>query len=244
MSSSERLPIGHIIGIKGTTLYIVDRSADHVVLVALAEDGEAAIQALDRLASVDFSGCVHSDGVTVCSKGEVQEGAGLGADTGEPGEAVTTEAPPRIAPRSEAEAAFEAQTPWLEDLAPESFDVNSQAGETYTYTIEMDTSRDVMWFYGWCTATQEQLAQNLDNISLVFTLDGEAVPLDSFVRLEGKFGEQECGLHYALLTDWPPGEHLLTTEITFATAINDGIDDFPAGTHVYEYRVRVEEGNA
>ncbi|TET97282.1 MAG: hypothetical protein E3J30_09300 [Anaerolineales bacterium] len=236
------------LGIKGTTLYIVDRSADRVVVIALAEDGEAAFQALDRLVSVDFSGCVHSDGLTVCSKGEVQKGLGLETDGGEPGqppgEAVTAEAPPRIAPRSEAEAAFEAQTSWLQDLAPESYDVSSQAGDTYTYTIEMDTSQDVMWVYGWCTATQEQLAQNLDNISLVFTLDGKTVPLDSFVRLEGKFGELECRLHYALLTDWPPGEHLLTTEVTFATAINDGFDDFPAGTHVYEYQVHVEEGSA
>ncbi|MCH7588652.1 MAG: hypothetical protein IIC78_11575, partial [Chloroflexi bacterium] len=236
------------LGIKGTTLYIVDRSADRVVVVALAEDGEAVIQALERLASVDFSGCVHSDVVTVCSTGEVQEELELEADGGEPGqppgEAVTTQASPRIAPRSEAEAAFEAQTPWLQDLAPESYDLTSQAGETYTFTIEMDRSQEVLWVYGWCTVTQEQLAQNWENISLVFTLDGEAVPLDSFVRLEDNFGELECRLHYALLADWPSGEHLLTTEVTFASAINDGLDDFPAGMHIFEYQVHVEEGNA
>ena len=236
------------LGIEGTALYVVDRSADRVVVVALAEDGEAAIQALERLASVDFSGCVDNAAVTVCSKDEFQEGLGLEADGDEPGqppgEAVTAEAPPRVAARSEAEAAFEAGTPWLQDLAPESYDLTSQAGESYTYTIQLDGSQEVMWVYGWCTVTQEQLAQNWDNISLVFTLDGEAVPLDSFVRLEDKFGELECRLHYALLADWPSGEHLLTTEVTFATAINDGLDDFPAGTHSYDFRVHVEEGTA
>lgn len=233
------------LGLEGTTLYVVDRSADRVVVVALAEDGEAAIQALERLTSVDFSGCVHGEGVTVCSTDEVQEGLGLEADRDEPGqppgEAVT---PPRVAARSEAEAAFEAQTPWLQELAPETYDLTSQAGETYTYTIEMDRSQEVMWVYGWCTVTQEQLAQNWENISLVFTLDGESVPLDSFVRLEDKFGDLECRMHYALLADWPSGEHQLTTEVTFATAINDGLDDFPAGTHIFEYRVHVEESGA
>ena len=233
------------LGLEGTTLYVVDRSADRVVVVALAEDGEAAIQALERLTSVDFSGCVHGEGVTVCSTDEVQEGLGLEADRDEPGqppgEAVT---PPRVAARSEAEAAFEAQTPWLQELAPETYDLTSQAGETYTYTIEMDRSQEVMWVYGWCTVTQEQLAQNWENISLVFTLDGESVPLDSFVRLEDKSGDLECRTHYALLADWPSGEHQLTTEVTFATAINDGLDDFPAGTHIFEYRVHVEESSA
>ncbi|MCI0805738.1 MAG: hypothetical protein J4N68_02770 [Chloroflexi bacterium] len=233
------------LGLEGTTLYVVDRSADRVVVVALAEDGEAAIQALERLTSVDFSGCVHGEGVTVCSTDEVQEGLGLEADRDEPGqppgEAVT---PPRVAARSEAEAAFEAQTPWLQELAPETYDLTSQAGETYTYTIEMDRSQEVMWVYGWCTVTQEQLAQNWENISLVFTLDGESVPLDSFVRLEDKSGDLECRTHYALLADWPSGEHELTTEVTFATAINDGLDDFPAGTHIFEYRVHVEESSA
>jgi len=110
------------LGLEGTTLYVVDRSADRVVVVAIAEDGEAAIQALERLTSVDFSGCVHGEGVTVCSTDEVQEGLGLEADRDEPGqppgEAVT---PPRVAARSEAEAAFEAQTPWLQELAPETY---------------------------------------------------------------------------------------------------------------------------
>jgi len=231
------------IAIEGTTLFVVDRSADRVVVIALAEDGETAVEALDRLASGDFSGCVDRDGVTVCSTGEVQEGLEVDARGDEseqlPEVSVTPEGPPRIASRSEAEAAFQAQTPWLEALARESYDTTSRAGETYTYTIVMDHSQDVMWVYNWCTATKEQLTENWDNISLVFTLDGEAVPLDSFAALEGNFGEQECQLYYTLLTDWPRGEHVLTTQVTFATTLDDGFDVYAAGTHVYRYQVHV-----
>lgn len=164
----------------------------------------------------------------------------VGAEPEQPPEVgITPEGLPRVASPSETEAAFEAQTPWLEDLADESYDITSQAGETYTYTIAMDFSQDVMWVYSWCATTKEVLTQNWDNISLVFTIDGEEVPLDSFVSLEDSFDELECRMYYTLLTEWPRGEHLLTTEVTFITAINDGLDDYPAGTHVYEYRVYV-----
>lgn len=250
--ADEKEPQGSIeiegmgtLDIKGITLFIVDRSADRVVVVALAGDDETAIGALDRLTSSDFSGCVQGDAVTVCSTGEVQEEPGPGAEddeNGQPsGEGVTPEGPPSIGSLSESEVAFEAQTPWLSSLASESYDITSQAGETYTYTIVMDRSQDVLWVYNWCTATEEQLAQNWDNISLVFTLDGEEVPLDRFVMLEGSFGDVACRMYYALLADWPQGEHALTNEITFAAELDDGFEVYPAGTHVYDYRVTVDQ---
>jgi len=70
-------------------------------------------------------------------------------------------------------------------------------------------------------------------------MNGQTISLD-------KFGEDdesipECMFYYALLTDWPPGEHLLTISVTFEEAINDGIDVYPAGTHIFEYQVTVKE---
>ncbi len=70
------------ITVKGTTLFVVERSADRVVVVVLAENGEAALEALERLASHDFTGCLGNDRVTVCSTGEGEPGAGLGPSTG------------------------------------------------------------------------------------------------------------------------------------------------------------------
>jgi hypothetical protein len=57
--------------------------------------------------------------------------------------------------------------------------------------------------------------------------------------VEGPFVDQECRLYYVLLTDWPSGEHLLTTEVTFATELDDGSDIYPEGTHAYQYDVTV-----
>jgi hypothetical protein len=65
------------IGLEGTSLFVVDETADHLVVIALAEDGTAAIGALEQLAKGDFSSCVMGQSVTVCSTGEVQNGQGL-----------------------------------------------------------------------------------------------------------------------------------------------------------------------
>lgn len=233
--------------LEGTTLFVVDDSPDRVAVIALAEDGEAVINSLDRLAAADFSGCVEADEVTVCSTGEVEAGAGL--DTGpevrpeEPeeapseGEAVVDA--PRIGSQLESEVAFFAGTPWLEELAEESYEDTSQAGQTYEYTIEMEESQNVMWVYGWCAATKERLTDNWDNIGLNFALNEEPVPLDSLVKLESTFDEEECRLYYTLLTEWPSGQHVVTTEVTFTTELDDGFDIYPAGTHSYQYEVTV-----
>jgi hypothetical protein len=72
------------IHITGTSLFIVDHSADNVVVIVLAEDGAMAIQALERLASNDLFGCIQDEAqdyeMAVCSTGQVQDGAGLDAE--------------------------------------------------------------------------------------------------------------------------------------------------------------------
>ena len=233
------------IPLQDTTLFVVHRAADGVSLVVLGEDGDAAMEALDRLTWADFASCVDRDDVTVCSAGEGQEGLGLDERPREEEERATPtpeeEQPsqPRIGSALESEAAMAAGAPWLEELAEESYDETSQAGETYLYTIALESSRDLLWVYGWCTTSQEILEQNWEHIALAFTLNGEDVPLSQFAILETDIEGQVCRLYYALVTDWPRGEHELLTEVTFDTELNDGQDTFPEGTHYYQYLVTV-----
>lgn len=230
--------------IEGSTLFVVDRSVDRVVVIALGEDGDAAVAALERLAYGDFSGCVDRDDVTVCSTGEVEEGVGLdeereGPEEQEEAPEEVEEESPRIGSVLESELALAEGVPWLTELAEEDYDATSQAGETYTYTVTLGESRDVIWMYGWCTTTEELLRQNWQNITLAFTVNGEDVRLDRFAMLESGFEDQHCRLYYALVTDWPQGEHELITEVTFETELDDGTDTYPAGTHWYKHIVSV-----
>jgi len=203
------------------------------------------MSALDRLILADFASCVDRDDVTVCSPGEGEQGMGLDEEPGEE-EGVATPTPeeeqasqPRIGSALESEAAMAAGAPWLEELAEESYDVTSQAGETYLYTVAMESSQDVLWIYGWCASSQEIMEQNWEHIAVVFTLNGEEVPFSQFALWETDLEGLACRLYYAVVTDWPPGEHELHTKITFDTELNDGQDTFPQGTHYYKYLVMV-----
>ena len=66
------------IQVEGTSLFIVDRSGAHVVVVALAEDGQALATAMQNLISGDLSKCVEGEPVTVCSTGATHEESGTG----------------------------------------------------------------------------------------------------------------------------------------------------------------------
>lgn len=229
--------------IAGTTLFVVRRSPERVVVIALAENGDAAMDALDQLAGAAFSPCVESDGVMVCSTGEAAEGGGLDEgheppeEEATPGPEETPQEQPRIGSLLESESALAAGVPWLVELAEESYEETSQAGETYVYTVALDPSQDALWIYGWCATSRELLEQNWEAITLLFTLNDEEVPMSGFAMLESDFEDQECRLYYALVTDWPLGEHDLMTEVTFETELDDGQDIFPAGTHYYQYIV-------
>ncbi len=156
------------------------------------------------------------------------------------GAGVTPLGPPTIAARAEAEAAFEAQTQFLEDLAQESYEDELFEAATRPYTIGFARSRDVIWATGWC-ASAAQYAQNWEIISLTMRLDGENIPLEQFVELEFPSGSNQCRLYYLLLGEWPAGEHLVVTEMSFSSELDDGISDrtYAAGTRVYEYHVYV-----
>lgn len=66
------------IPIEGANLFIIDRTADRLAIIILAEDGEQVIGALERLTTTDFSGCIEgSDTVMICSKGQALDGVGL-----------------------------------------------------------------------------------------------------------------------------------------------------------------------
>jgi hypothetical protein len=73
-----------IIGLEGTTLFVIDRSSERTVVVALAEDSEAAFDGVERLLSHDLAGCVRADAVAICSTGEEQTGLEIETDQESP----------------------------------------------------------------------------------------------------------------------------------------------------------------
>ncbi|MFQ5409424.1 MAG: hypothetical protein ACE5FI_13510 [Anaerolineales bacterium] len=118
---------------------------------------------------------------------------------------------------------------------------NPQPGTTYELVVPLDSGREVLWGFGWCTRTQLQLRDNWDNMELAFKLNGRTVALDQFLVTEQIDVGLGCRNYFVALTEWPVGEHLLTTEVTFNKPLDDGFFEYPRGKFVVEHHVTVSE---
>lgn len=150
----------------------------------------------------------------------------------------------RMLDQDEAQRVAEVQdVPFLAQVAVEQYSAEqlTQAGTTLAYTIYLIESSPLSWGMGWCTASEETLAQNMEHTQYTFFLNGRQVPRNEFVEVEyySERSQAYCHQCYTVLTDWSPGEHLIRTLVEFDQPINDGWDDYAAGTTTYEYRVIV-----
>ncbi|GAB4475465.1 MAG: hypothetical protein Kow00124_16490 [Anaerolineae bacterium] len=156
------------------------------------------------------------------------------------GAGVTPAGPPTVDGTIDLIDRLNASVPFLEDLARESYDEATlgQPG-TFTYTIALPRSREVIGGYFWCTADLDTLEDNWSKIEVSFTLDGEPLAVDdlSFQTVQSQQGP--CHTLAASLKDWPAGEHQFVVEVTFTAPLNDGFTDYPAGTYRYEYTIYV-----
>ena len=166
--------------------------------------------------------------------------------TVEPGGSITFEGGPTVGSVEEAESALDGGAPALEIFASERYDSSelSQAGETYTYTITLDTRQIAIWQTNWCATTEEILKQNLEHTQVEFLVNGEAVSPDNIGAFETRGGDLYCAHFVAVGYDWPEGQIVLEINVTFDELINDGMADYSKGTHIYRYDVTAKESFA
>jgi hypothetical protein len=140
------------------------------------------------------------------------------------------------------EKAVDAQAPFLESLAQEQYAAAdlSQAGQTYTYTIDIDKEQTLIWQTNWCTTTEEILNQNMEHIRLEFTVNGESVDPGHIGIVQTRSDDLYCAYFLASLSEWPQGTTVLKIDMTFTDVINDGMADYPKGTHTYQYTVTLK----
>jgi hypothetical protein len=154
------------------------------------------------------------------------------------GAGIEPSGPPSMASASEAEAALTSGSPFLEDLAKEQYEALAEPG-TATYTVNLPQSNTVIWAYAWCARDTATLRQNFEHIELKFVLDGEEISTPEMSTFETESQGLQCRLIYTALSDWPGGEHHLTTTATFTEELNDGTADYEAGDYVSDYTVTV-----
>jgi hypothetical protein len=108
-----------------------------------------------------------------------------------------------------------------------------------TFTINLVHSEPLIWAWGWCAKDQATLKDNLNRMKVAFTLNGQAVPLTSFLIQDAPSQGQYCHEVEAAVTDWKSGENHAITTLTFTVPVNDGSADYPAGDQVYDYLVKL-----
>lgn len=159
------------------------------------------------------------------------------------GAGITPEAPPTLASDFDLVEAVIAGETLIDERARESYSSEELAtfedGQVFTYTVPLGRSTDLIWYYAWCTETQEQFDDNWSKIELSFFINDEEIPLDDIGVYEGNDFGGPCRIYYARLSDWYVGETVLRVDVTFAAALNDGSFDYPAGTHSFEHHVYV-----
>ena len=150
--------------------------------------------------------------------------------------------PPKIASPEKAQARLEeGNILQLEEKARELYsDAElSRMDEPLTYTVTLAEEEDILWAWGWCAASEELLDENMSQIQLNFMLGDESISVENFVSFDYPYEAQFCRAYFTVLSEWPAGEHHLTTTAVFKQPINDGTMDFPAGSQIYEYTVYV-----
>lgn len=183
---------------------------------------------------------VPVDESTATSTEDLVLQAGLDSILRPLGEGQTPSSAPKVATADEALSALSGGAPFLEGIAREIYEANDykRPGKR-AFTILLAEPTTAIWSYAWCAADALTLEQNLASIQLKFVLDEQEIPLEQFAVYNAESNGKSCRLYYTALSDWPAGEHHLSTTATFTSALNDGATDFAAGDYILDYTVYV-----
>ena len=102
--------------------------------------------------------------------------------------------------------------------------------------------KEYLWPIYWCSKDQATLANNVENITTVFMVNGEIVPSEYiFDYYYDTNTGWKCNYHATVIGRWPSNVQLiLQVKRTFATQINDGQQSYPAGDYIYELNISVK----
>ena len=108
--------------------------------------------------------------------------------------------------------------------------------DTRSFTGTAQADREYLWPIYWCATDQNTLSGNVENITTVFTVNGEIVPdKHIFEYYYDTNTGWKCNYRATVIGGWQKNTQLiLQVKRTFATQISDGQQSYPAGDYIYE----------
>jgi len=95
---------------------------------------------------------------------------------------------------------------------------------------------EYLWPIHWCANNQKNLQVDIDNITTIFTVNGRTVP-DKYI-LDYDFDANtgwKCNYRALIISDWLSNtQYTLQVERIFKTSIDDGQQEYPAGSYIYK----------
>lgn len=134
------------------------------------------------------------------------------------------------------------KVPDLDTVALEDPVMKPEPGQTYTYTLHLDTPKRLRWGYPWCATSQQLLEDNLSKMNFTFVdQNQQAIGLEKFSTFDYSIANTKvCRVYYRyVIENWQDGRYSLATDLTFTEPVFDGQDTYPAGTVRYRYDIQI-----
>ena len=138
---------------------------------------------------------------------------------------------------------MQSSTKLLDEKAREQYSAEDllKMDTTFPYTITLTQSTPLIWAWGWCAKDQATLDDNMGKMSATFTLNGQELAMDRFLKMDYDSSDrQKCRAYLLGLMDWQGGANHAITTATITTPLNDGKVDFLPGYQIFDYAVYVK----
>jgi C-terminal processing protease CtpA/Prc len=159
------------------------------------------------------------------------------------GAGIAPSAPPKLMTPEETQSAVQSSIKLLDEKAREQYSAEDllKMDTTFPYTITLTKSAPLIWAWGWCAKDQLTLDDNMGKMKAAFTLNGQELAMDNFLKLDYDSSDgQKCRAYLLGLTDWQGGENHAITTVTITALLNDGKVDYLPGYQIFDYAVYVK----
>jgi hypothetical protein len=139
--------------------------------------------------------------------------------------------------RPGSEAALEEYTPLDTALTESFFDSKNPVVQDSSGTVFAE--QVYTWDIVWCARDQDTLEENLNQIEVIFSVNGEEVDSRDVEVFLAQHQDLYCGHHMVLLSDWEGSSIALSATMRLEEPTFDGMNIYGRGDYVYNYDLTI-----
>lgn len=108
------------------------------------------------------------------------------------------------------------------------------------FVVDITSNQTFLWPLYWCAVDEEQLANNLEAISVSFRIDNVEVSAEKLLEFKRSSSEWACHYWEIQLSDWQRGAEInLDIQYHLSREIDDGYEKYAPGDYLYQLTANV-----